>query len=703
MARELRMAIYRYARWDGSQQLDPFTASDLMEHLADRLLDDGNLRSAMREMLQRGAHLPSGRRMSGLRDLLELLRQRRQQQLQRYNLDSVMDDIKERLEQVIQAERAGIQRRLDAGRERAGPRSQVQSPKSPPEATEEGQEDRSGSDLGPGTEDLGLLEMLENMVRKRLDQLDALPPSVGGRIHTLQDYEFMDQDAQRQFNELIDMLRQQMLENYFQGLKQGLGAMTPETLAQMQQMVHDLNDLLEQHRHGDDSGFEEFMEKWGQFFPKDIGNVDQLAEHLHRQMAQMQSLLDSMTPDMRRELEQMLDPLFQNGELQRDLARLMANMGRLFPNDRGDGLPFVGDEPLTLHEAMRLMGDMKGLDELEQELLDAVKTNDASRIDSDEIGRLVGDEARRMAEELQDFVRMLEEAGFIQRKGDRWSLTPRAMRKIGERALEDIFGHIDRGLAGEHTLTRWGWGVERLDETKRYAFGDAFAIDTYGTVMNALRRKGGGTPVRLNADDFEVYQTSSLNECSTVIMLDMSYSMLHGGRFQAGRRVALALDSLIRAKFPRDTLHVAAFSYFVLPLEPHMLLDTYWIDPRGTDLPEAFRVAREMLAKRKGGTRQIILITDGEPHANSTGWGWSGFSDGGWSMRQAMDDTLREVNRCTREGITVNTFMLDTEPVVTSFIKAMTRINSGRIFFADPSRLGEYLIVDYMKNRRRAG
>jgi uncharacterized protein with von Willebrand factor type A (vWA) domain len=97
------------------------------------------------------------------------------------------------------------------------------------------------------------------------------------------------------------------------------------------------------------------------------------------------------------------------------------------------------------------------------------------------------------------------------------------------------------------------------------------------------------------------------------------------------------------------------------------------------------------------------MITDGEPHANSTGWGWSGLTDGGWSMRQAMEDTLREVNHCTREGITVNTFMLDTEPVVTTFIKTMARLNSGRIFFADPRRLGEYLIVDYMKNRRRAG
>ena len=164
----------------------------------------------------------------------------------------------------------------------------------------------------------------------------------------------------------------------------------------------------------------------------------------------------------------------------------------------------------------------------------------------------------------------------------------------------------------------------------------------------------------------------------------------------------MALDSLIKTKFPRDTLQVAAFSYFVLPLQSHMLLDTYWIDPRGTDFPEALRVAREMLGKVHGGTKQIIMITDGEPHANSTGWGWSGFVEsGGWSMRQAMEDTLREVGRCTKDDITVNTFMLDTEPVVTTFIKSLTRLNSGRVFFADPNRLGDYLIVDYVKNRRK--
>jgi len=656
------MARYRYSRWDGSQLLEPFTASDVMDYLADRILDEDDLQSAMRELLQRGAQLPSGRQMPSLRDLLERLRDRRQQQLQRYNLGGLLDDIKEQLEQVVNTEREGIQRRLD--------------------------------EHGEGSDEQ-LRKMLENVANKHLDQLDGLPSEVGGRIQALRDYEFMDQEARQKFDELLQQLQKQVLEDYFQGIKQSLGAMTPQMMGQLQEMVRDLNQLLEQHRRGDDSGFQQFMDKWGQFFPKGIDNVEQLAQHLQQSMAAMQSLLDSMSPEMRQELEQMVEQLFQDGSLQRDLARLLGNLDRLFPDERGEELPFSGDEPVTLQEAMRLMNDMKGLEDLEQDLLNAVKSNDASQLDVDEIGRLVGDEARRMAEELQEFVRMLEEAGFIQRKGKQWALTPRAVRKIGERALQDIFGRIDRGLAGDHSLARFGWGVERLDETKAYAFGDAFTLDAQASVMNALRR--GGVPLHMTPQDFEVYRTSSINQCSTVIMLDMSYSMLWRGRFQAGRKVTLALDGLIRSKFPRDTLHVVAFSYFVLPLEPHMLLDTYWIDPRGTDFPEAFRQARAILGKRKGGTKQIIMITDGEPHANTVG-----YYPNGWSMRQAMDDTLREVTRCTREGITVNTFMLDTEPIVTTFIKALTKVNNGRVLFADPNRLGEYIIVDYVKNRRGA-
>lgn len=678
------MRAYEYRRWDGTQEIEALTERQLMEHIADRVLDGYDLRSALRDLLQRGGQLPSGRQTAGLRDLLERLRQRRQQELRRYNMDSVMDGIREQLDNIIQTEREGIERRLQ-------------------EDARPGGGDTPGAD-GQAGEQGGqqFREMLENLARRRLEQLDNLPPQAGGRIQQLRDYDFMDADARQQFQELLASLQQQMLEHFFQGMKQSLSNMTPEGLDQIQEMVQDLNELLEANRRGDSSGFQDFMNKWGQFFPPGIENVEQLAQHLQQQMAQMQSLLDAMSPEQRRELNQMVQQMFGKGGLERDLAELMMNLDAMFPNAHGRSLPFTGDDPLTLQEAMRLMGEMKGLEDLEQDLLRAVRDHDASSLDPQQIEELLGEEARRMAEEIKELERLLEEAGLVQRNGREWELTPRALRKIGERALDDIFGRIDRGLTGDHTLRRNGWGAERLEETKPYVFGDAFNIDLPGTMKNAVRREGAGTPVRLNRDDFEVYRTASMDQCSTVVLLDMSQSMHMRGRFHAGRKVAMALDSLIRYKFPRDVLYLAAFSYFVRPLTSRMLLENYWIETGGTDFVEALRGARAMLKRHHEGTKQIILITDGEPHASVYGYGYGyGRYDGGWNMRDAMEDTLREVARCTKEGITVNTFMLDTSPVMTSFIRALARLNKGRIFFADPHQLGEYLIVDYLQNRRR--
>jgi uncharacterized protein with von Willebrand factor type A (vWA) domain len=348
------------------------------------------------------------------------------------------------------------------------------------------------------------------------------------------------------------------------------------------------------------------------------------------------------------------------------------------------------------------MGDMHGLDELEQELMQAIKSNDVSDLDTDEIGRLVGAEAEALAEQLQQLTKMLEEAGLIRKKGKDWELTPRAMRKIGEKALQDIFGNLDNSLAGNHDLIRRGYGPERLEDTKRFTFGDPFALDANRTLMNALFREAGSGGhrdngrLKLTTDDFEIYRTTAVTRCSTVIMLDMSYSMMMGGRFEAGRRVALALDSLIRYKFPRDWLRVVAFSYFVLTLEPQMLLDSYWVEyGGGTNFQEALRQARVLLERQKGGTRQIVMITDGEPNTYSY---WSG-SGGG---RGAMAETLREVARCTREGIVINTFMMAQEPSLTHFVRLMAKVNHGRAFFSSPRNIGAYVLLDYVNNKRRA-
>jgi uncharacterized protein with von Willebrand factor type A (vWA) domain len=713
------MRFYRYSRWDGSQEIDSFTPEDVMEKIADEMLDDGSLRSALRRMLQRGAEFTSGRRMMGLQELMERLRNARTRNLDRYNLGSIVDDIKERLDQVIDTERRGIRRRLGEDDEADGSQTSADRKENDEDSSEEGSPSPLPEGTGaaptpgprpptpsqaPGSSDPMFREILEGMARKHLEQLDHLPPDIGGRIKDLRDYDFMDEDARRQFDELLQMLQQQVMQSYFKGLQQGLQSLTPEALQQIQQMVHDLNELLEKQQRGEntDGDFEDFMKKWGQFFPDGIDNVDQLAEHMRQQIAQMESLLNSMTPEMRQQLEDMVDSIFQDSKLQREMAQLAANLQRMSPMRGAPGdYPFAGDEPITLQEAMKLMGDMNSFDELEREVMQSMKGNDASNIDADEVGRLLGDEARQLTEQMQQITRMLEEAGLIKRKGNDWELTPRALRKVGERALEDIFGKLKSSTFGEHGLEQNGVGIERLDETKPYVFGDQFLIDTQKSVMNALMREGGGTPVRINMDDFEVYRTESLTQCSTVIMLDMSYSMMMAGRFQAGRKVALALDSLIRWQFPKDNLYVVAFSYFVLTLRPEMLLDSYWVEyGGGTNFQEALRQARLILAKHKAGTKQIIMITDGQPTTFSS---WSGDDGWGYGRRspRALEETLREVVRCTKDNITINLFMMERERYLSEFVATMARLNRGRAFYSTPSRLGEYILLDYVNNKRK--
>jgi uncharacterized protein with von Willebrand factor type A (vWA) domain len=667
-----------YSRWDGSQS-EMFSADDVMEHLADELLDQRSLDGALRRLLQHGAEFPSGRRAMGLRELLERMRGARQQRQGQYNLAATLDEIRQQLEQVVDTERRGIQRRL-------------------------GQTDDSDQPPAPGSSDPMFRELLEKLARDRLAQLDALPPDAGGRLQALREYDFLDPGARELFQELLESLQEQVLQSTFQGLRQGIQSLTPEALRQIRELTHDLNRLLEQRQAGEQPDISDFMARWGQFFPDGIHDVDQLAEHLRQQMAQMQGLLNSLSPDMRRELEGLLESVFQDQALQHELARLAAAMHQLFPDfgDTGTDEHFFGDESVSLKDALKLMGEMDELSRVEQSLLEAVQSNDASQIDSDAVGRLLGQEARKMARQLQELTRMLEEAGFIQRGGRTgWELTPLAARKIGDKAVREIFGRLRAsGLLGRHALQFRGNGLDRLEDTRPYAFGDPLSLDVRRTVMNAVRREGRGTPVRLSADDFEVYDTEQLTTCSTVIMLDMSRSMM-GGRFQAGQKVALALDSLIRTQYPRDTLHVAAFSYFVLPLQPRMLLDTTWVENGGgTNFQEALRQARLMLSPDKRGTRQVILITDGEPTSYYGRW---------WADDKADDlgglgETLREVARCTRERITINVFMLDRHqsPAESAFVRAMLRLNKGRAFFATADQLGDYVLLDYMTDKRRA-
>ena len=701
----------RYSRWDGSQELFGLDADELMESMSDDLLDDGDLWRALQRMLRRGAENQQGDRMQGLRDLMEQLRNRRQENLNRYDMSGVLDDLKERLENVLKTEREGIERRVQEGRERvqgnqqqSGQQQSGQQQSGQQQSGEGGEGGESGEqqagqqDLSP-EQQAAMQKMLERMASQKRQQLDQLPDDMPGQIRGLQDYDFMDPDARQQFQELLDMLKQQMMQSTFQGMQQAIQNTSPEAMQGMKQMLSDLNQMLRQAAEGGNPDFEGFMQRWGELFPG-AENLEQLVDQLQRQMAQMQSLLDSMSPQQRRQLQDMMNAALQDPELRNELGELAYNLEQLSPmGDMRQRYSFRGDEPVSLQEAMKLMDDLQQLDRLERQLREAEDTSDLEGVDAEELRRLLGEEAVQALEQLRQIRKLLEEAGYIEKKGDTWELTPRAIRKIGQKALRDIFAQLKKDRIGRHETDHRGTGGDRTDDSKPYEFGDPFLLDLKGTVMNAVERQGPGSPVRLQPADFEVYRTELNTQSSTVLMVDMSRSMILRGCFRAAKRVAMALNSLIKSQFPRDQLYIVGFSYLAREISPESLPTLTCNEWQyGTNMQHAFMLARDLLARHKGSNRQIIMITDGEPTAHFEG-GRPEFSYP--PTRRTIDETLREVQRCTRERITINTFMLERTPYLLRFVDDMTKINNGRAFFSTPERLGEYILVDFVNQKRR--
>jgi uncharacterized protein with von Willebrand factor type A (vWA) domain len=591
-----------------------------------------------------------------------------------------MGELGERLEGIIGRERAGMEERLAAA-------------------------EQASLDAPPGEEheQARLAEqVLRRAAQQRRDRLDSLPPDVAGRLHGLRDYEFMDPEARDAFNALTDELRQQLLQTYFQGLKEGVAGISPDDLDGVRQMVRDLNSLLEKHASGADTraDFDAFMAQHGGYFPPGISSVDELIDHLHRQASQMASLLSSMSPEMREELQQMMDDLLRDDRLRWDMARLAGTLQALRPDAPfGEPYPFSGDEPMGLVDALAAIDRQQQYDAMESELLAARDPDALERLDADLLRDLGGDEATDDLERLQELTRALEEAGYLERDGGRLDLTPRAARKLGMRALTDIFSRLRRESLGGHPLPAAGRGGEPTDETKRYEHGDTFAVDLNRTLFNAMARSGPGTPLRLDPDDFEVWRTEETTVSSTVLLLDMSRSMLLRGCSTAAKRVAMALHTLIHTRYPRDRLYVVGFAYYARQIKPEAIatLSPYEFE-YGTNLQHALMIARQLLGRRSGGNKEIVVITDGEPTAHIA----NGQVEFAYPPTiRTMQSTLREVGRATREGIVINTFMLERSRYLSEFVDLMSRINRGRAFYVEPEHLGEYVLVDYVSRKTR--
>jgi uncharacterized protein with von Willebrand factor type A (vWA) domain len=421
---------------------------------------------------------------------------------------------------------------------------------------------------------------------------------------------------------------------------------------------------------------------------------------MRRSIAQMQAVLDNMSPEQRAQLDEMMDQLIGDDRLRVDLAELAMNLDAIAPlADLRPRQPLTGEQPLSLQEAMHLMGTLQEMDELERQIDSARRAGSLEGLDPEQVRKLVGEEEAAALTQLQEMIEQLEREGLVRRDGDRLELTARGIRRIGQHALEDIFSKMQRDAIGHHRLPERGAGGERIDESKPYEFGDAFHLDLRGTMMNAVRRDGPGTPLTLQPDDFEVFRAEHQTSAATVLMLDMSWSMYMNQLWVPAKKVAIALESLIRGQFPRDTLALVGFGFVAREFTAEDLINTPLLArEQGTNMVHGLMLARQILARSHAQNKQIIMITDGGP----TVW----WEDDDWMFDwpprpPALMQTLREVQRATRDGITINVFMLWDQPDLQHFVNQIAGINKGRAFFAQPEDLGEYVLIDYLNSKRK--
>ncbi len=659
---------FSYSRWDGLQKGFDLDADHLMQQVTDDLLYHGDMHAALRRLMQEGMEDRNGDRIQGLREMMEKLRQRRQETLDNHNLGGVYDDIANELREVVNQERAALDELAREARESGDDRRQ---------------------------------EVTQQAVEERQFKLDMLPPDLAGQVKDLQEYDFTSSEAREKFEELLQKLREQLMQNMVDKMTGAMKSQTPEDLKAMKDMMADLNQMLEKRERGEDPGFEAFMEKHGEFFPENPQTLDELLENMAQRMAAMQRMMNSMTPEQRAQMKELSDQLMEDMDLQFQMDQLGQNLQSLFPQmGWGQGYDFSGQDPLGFSDSMQMMNDLGDMDQLERLMQGVTNPGALAEADIDRVRDLLGDDAARSMEKLAEMAKMLEDAGLINQKEGRLELTPRAIRSLGANALDELFSKLAKDKLGQHQQNRHGVGHEREYETKPYEFGDPFNLDLQRTIRNGLRRQGGGTPVRLMPEDFEIERTENLTRSSTVLMLDLSLSMPMRDNFLPAKKVALALHSLITSQFPRDYMGIVGFSEVARIVKAEQLPEVSWDFVYGTNMHHGFSLARKLLAKQTG-TKQIIMITDGEPTAHIEPSGQVFFNYP--PVWETVEATLKEVARCTRDGITINTFMLDADRGLKSFVEKISAMNRGRAFFTTPENLGDYVLVDFLEHKKSLG
>ncbi|MDP9395206.1 MAG: VWA domain-containing protein [Actinomycetota bacterium] len=650
---------YRYGAFhDGPDPLAaPFDVRRALDELGDDVLRGDGVRDALRNMLRRGTE---GWR--GLDDLLRDVRRRRRSARQRGRLDGTLEEVRALLDRAVGQERA---------------------------------------ELFPDPSD---------DARLREAELDALPSETARAVRELSSYDWRSSAARATYEQIQDLLRREVLDSQFRGMKQALESPDPAAMRRVKDMLADLNAMLDadargEHRQAD---FDDFMAKHGEFFPDRPENLEQLVDSLARRAAAAQRLLNSLTPEQREELRELMADMLGNADLEREMAQLSSALqsrrGDLDWSGRANGMS--GRQPLGMGDATTALEDLADLEELESALGQDYPGARLDDIDDEAVRRALGRGAVDDLETLRQIERELEANGYLRRSGDRLELTPKAVRRLGQTALRRVFADLERMGRGSHDVHDAGAAGEATGATREWHFGDEQPIDTIRTLGNAVRREAStrsrvverSGAIRLTVDDFEVVETERRTSAAVCLLVDLSYSMVLRDTFGAAKSTALALHALVSGQFPNDAVQIIGFSSYARVLDATELAGLEADMVQGTNLQHALMLAGRFLDKHADAEPVVLVVTDGEPTAHLLPNGRPWFA---WPPeRETITATVAEVDRMTRRGATLNVFLLDDDPSLEAFVQEVARRNGGRVLSPSPERLGNYVVSDYLRRRR---
>jgi uncharacterized protein with von Willebrand factor type A (vWA) domain len=521
-------------------------------------------------------------------------------------------------------------------------------------------------------------------------ELDTLPGHPAGALRELDSYDFASGEARARFEALKEKLRRDVLNSYFKNIAGAMRDIKPEDIARIKDMLAELNEMIAARDRGDEYDFDGFMSRYGDFFPENPKNLDELLQIMAQRMAAMSRLMASLTPEQRRELSELASALLDDMDLAWQLDQLGNNLRELMPELPWDeASDYMGDNPMPMSAAVDAIERISEMEELEDTLRMDYAGATLDDIDEEKLRRSLDEGAVEDLRWLKEIEKALEKAGLVKRSG-RLELTARGARLIGERSLTRVLEKIRR----EPTHRASGGQAEPTGQTRAWAFGDQDPISVERTVYNAVLRNGPRRAVKLAPEDFEVTQTESRPRTATALLLDLSLSMPLRGHWVYAKRMALALQALIDSKYPQDALYLIGFSDFARQMEPVDLATVGWEHVQGTNMEHAFILARRALAEDRRAIKQVIMVTDGEPTAHLEN-GYAAFS---WPpVQETLEKTLREAMRLARSNISINVFMLEDSPGLRSFTDKLARLTGGEVFMAESSGITDAVVDNYLR------